>query len=107
MLQTLYCELIGGATLELSDTSQPGHCHVSKISLAHIIEVKMTGKPKTAFSVATAGGAYIMTAVTEAEAKSWVHHTMLIILKPFSLLQLRQVRAVQVSMKVALANKKW
>merc|ERR1712086_634181 len=84
--KTLYCELIGGATLELSDTSQPGHCHVSKISLAHIIEVKMTGKPKTAFSVATAGGAYIMTAVTEAEAKSWV-------------------RAVQVSMKVALANK--
>ena len=87
MLQTLYCELIGGATLELSDTSQPGHCHVSKISLAHIIEVKMTGKHKTAFSVATAGGAYIMTAVTEPEAKSWV-------------------RAVQVSMKVALANKK-
>jgi len=85
--KTLHCELIGGATLELSDTSQAGHCHVSKISLAHIIEVKMTGKPKTAFSVATAGGAYIMTAITEAEAKSWV-------------------RAIQVSMKVALAAKK-
>jgi hypothetical protein len=43
----------------------------------------MTGKPKTAFSVATAGGAYIMTAITEAEAKSWVppHHA--IIRRPF------------------------
>merc|ERR1711998_380663 len=84
--KTLQCELIGGETLELSDTSQPGHCHVSKISLAHIIEVKMTGKPKTAFSVATAGGAYIMSATTEAEAKSWV-------------------RAIQVSMKVAMSKK--
>jgi len=83
--KTLHCELIGGATLELSDTSQAGHTHVSKISLAHILDVKVTNKPPDSFSVSTAGGAYIMTATTEAEAKSWV-------------------RAVQVSMKVAVAK---
>jgi len=85
--KTLFCELIGGATLELSDTSQPGHTHVSKISLAHILDVKVTNKPPNSFSVSTAGGAYIMTGITEADAKSWV-------------------RAVQVSMKVAIAKAK-
>eukprot|EP00658_Telonema_sp_P-2_P042402 TRINITY_DN30437_c0_g1_i1.p1 TRINITY_DN30437_c0_g1~~TRINITY_DN30437_c0_g1_i1.p1 ORF type:complete len:230 (+),score=56.45 TRINITY_DN30437_c0_g1_i1:207-896(+) len=83
--KTLSCELIGGETLELSDTSQPGHTHVSKISLAHINDVKLVTKPPKSFSVSTAGGAYIMTASTDAEAKSWV-------------------RACQISMKVALAT---
>merc|ERR1711934_1026801 len=56
--KTLFCELIGGETLELSDTSQAGHTHVSKISLAHILDVKLTGKPANGFSVSTAGGLY-------------------------------------------------
>jgi len=82
----LDCELIGGQTLELSDTSQEGHCHVSKISLSHIIEVKIVDNPKDSFCVTTEGGSYIMTASTDSEAKSWV-------------------RSVQVSIKVAKAKK--
>eukprot|EP00656_Telonema_subtile_P049403 TRINITY_DN6136_c0_g1_i1.p1 TRINITY_DN6136_c0_g1~~TRINITY_DN6136_c0_g1_i1.p1 ORF type:complete len:264 (-),score=76.47 TRINITY_DN6136_c0_g1_i1:241-1032(-) len=85
--KVLFCELIGGATLELSDKSQAGHVHVSKISLAHVLDVKTTNKPPNSFSVSTAGGAYIMTAKTEAEAKSWV-------------------RSVQISIQVALAAAK-
>merc|ERR1711907_183762 len=81
----LECELIGGQTLELSDTSQAGHCHVSKISLSHIIEVKTVDNPKDSFCVTTGGGSYIMTAGTDSEAKSWV-------------------RSVQVSIKVAKAK---
>lgn len=79
----LECELIGGETLELSDASQDGHCHVSKISLAYIKEVKMVENPRNSFGVTTAGGSYVMTACSEGEAKSWV-------------------RAVQVSKTVAL-----
>merc|ERR1711934_257923 len=81
----LDCELIGGETLELSDRSQDGHCHVSKISLNHINEVKTVDSPKNSFCVTTAGGSYVMTAATEGEAKSWV-------------------RSVQVSIKVAKAR---
>jgi hypothetical protein len=81
----LDCELIGGETLELSDRSQDGHCHVSKISLSHIMEVKTVDSPKNSFCVTTQGGSYVMTAGTESEAKSWV-------------------RSVQVSIKVAKAK---
>lgn len=81
----LECELIGGETLELSDRSQDGHCHVSKITLAFIKEVKMVENPRNSFGVTTAGGSYVMTASSESEAKSWV-------------------RAVQVSIKVAKAK---
>jgi len=81
----LDCELIGGQTLELSDTSQPGHCHVSKISLSHILEVKTVDNPRDSFCVTTEGGSYIMTASSSSEAKSWV-------------------RSVQVSVKVAKAR---
>ena len=35
MPQTLFCELIGGQTLELSDTSQVGHTHVSKVGASY------------------------------------------------------------------------
>ena len=80
----LECELIGGATLELSDTSQQGHVHVSKISLSHITVVKQIAQPLS-FCVTTAGGSYIMAAGSEAECKSWV-------------------RAIQVSIKVAKAK---
>lgn len=83
----LECELIGGETLELSDRSQSGHCHVSKITLSYIKEVKMVENPRNSFGVTTAGGSYVMTASSESEAKSWV-------------------RAVQVSIKVAQAKKK-
>jgi len=83
----LECELIGGETLELSDRSQDGHCHVSKIKLSFIKEVKMVEQPRNSFGVTTAGGSYVMTAGSESEAKSWV-------------------RAVQVSIKVAEAKEK-
>jgi len=69
--KTLDCELIGGQTLELSDTSQEGHCHVSKISLSHITVVKVIAQANS-FCVTTAGGSYIMTASSDGEAKSWV-----------------------------------
>jgi len=81
----LDCELIGGQSLELSDTSQVGHCHVSKIALSHILEVKVVESPKDSFCVTTEGGSYIMTASTDSEAKSWV-------------------RSIQVSIKVAKAK---
>ena len=67
----LDCELIGGQTLELSDTSQDGHAHVSKISLSHITVVKAIAQPKS-FCVTTPGGSYIMTAGSDPECKSWV-----------------------------------
>jgi len=79
----LDCELIGGQSLELSDRSQDGHVHVSKIKLSHVLSVKMVeSAAKNSFGVTTAGGTYIMTAGNESEAKSWV-------------------RAIQVSIKVA------
>jgi len=49
----LDCELIGGETLELSDRSQDGHCHVSKISLRFIKDVKVVDNPKNSFGVTT------------------------------------------------------
>lgn len=49
----LDCELIGGETLELSDRSQEGHCHVSKISLRFIKDVKVVENPKNSFGVTT------------------------------------------------------
>ena len=85
--KTLDCELIGGKTLELSDTSQTGHVHVSKISLSHIKAVKMLANPPKSLCVTTGGGSYIMTAGSDSEAKSWV-------------------RAIQVSVKVAMAKNK-
>jgi len=83
--KTLDCELIGGKTLELSDCSQEGHVHVSKISLSHISVVKQIANPPNSFCVTTGGGSYIMTAASEGEAKSWI-------------------RSIQVSVKVAKAK---
>lgn len=45
--------------------------HVSKISLSYITKVYVHEKPET-FVVTTAGGAYVLTANTAAESKSWV-----------------------------------
>lgn len=83
----LECELIGGETLELSYRSQDGHCHVSKITLSFIKEVKTVENPRNSFGVTTAGGSYVMTASSESEAKSWV-------------------RAITVSKQVAIAKAK-
>ena len=56
----------------MSDRSQDGHVHVSKITLTHITEVKLLEKPPNSFAVTTVGGTYIITADSESEAKSWV-----------------------------------
>ena len=64
-----------------------GHEHVSKISLTHVTKVYIQQQDPKSFVVATAGGAYVLTAGSEAEAKSWK-------------------RSVEVSCKVAKAASK-